>query len=74
MWITQRNSRKNVKRMNILKRAGYKINLPFNTEKGIFTLTNLFGKAMIYPVIALWKLEKPIVRKAPAGAFRYLWK
>lgn len=28
----------------------------------------------IYPVIALWKLEKPIVRKAPSGAFRYLYK
>ena len=22
-------------------------------------------------MIALWELEKPIVRKAPAGAFRY---
>ena len=41
---------------------------------GIFSLTNLFGKAKIYSVIALWKLEKPIVRKAPAGAFRYLYK
>ena len=30
-------------------------------------MTNAFGKAMIYPVIALWKLEKPVVRKAPAG-------
>ena len=40
----------------------------------MFSLTNLFGKAMMYPVIALWKLEKPIVRKAPSGAFRYLYK
>lgn len=24
-------------------------------------------------MIALWKLEKPIVWKAPAGAFRYLY-
>ena len=31
----------------------------------MFSLTNLFGKAMMYLVIALWKLEKPIVRKAP---------
>ena len=38
---------------------------------GICSLTNVFEKAMIYPVIALWKLEKPIVRKAPEGAFRY---
>ena len=30
-----------------------------------------FGKGKIYSVIALWKLEKLIVRKAPAGAFRY---
>ena len=37
----------------------------------MFSLTNLFGKAMMYLVIALWKLEKPIVRKVPAGAFRY---
>ena len=37
----------------------------------MFSLTNLFGKAMTYLVIALWKLEKPIVRKAPSGAFRY---
>lgn len=29
-------------------------------------------KDMIYSAIALWKLEKPIVRKAPSGAFRYL--
>ena len=41
---------------------------------GIFSLTNLFGEAKIYSVIALWKLEKPIVRKAPSGAFRYLYK
>ena len=40
---------------------------------GIRSLTNVFGKAMPYLVIALWKLEKPIVRKAPEGAFRYLW-
>ena len=39
----------------------------------MFSLTNLFGKAKIYSVIALWKLEKPIVRKAPTGAFRYLY-
>ena len=37
-------------------------------------LTNLSGKAILYLVIALWKLEKPIVRKAPSGAFRYLYK
>ena len=37
----------------------------------MFSLTNLFGKAVMYLVIALWKLEKPIVRKAPAGAFRF---
>lgn len=30
------------------------------------SLTNISGKAMLHPVIALWKLEKPIVRKAPA--------
>ena len=36
-------------------------------------MTNAFGKAMIYPVIALWKLEKPVVRRAPLGAFRYLY-
>ena len=35
----------------------------------MFSLTNLFGKAMTYLVIALWKLEKPIVRKAPSGSF-----
>lgn len=29
---------------------------------------------MMYLVIALWKLEKPIVRKAPSGAFRYLYE
>ena len=29
---------------------------------------------MTYLVIALWKLEKPIVRKAPSGAFRYLYE
>ena len=40
----------------------------------MFSLTNLFGKAMTYLVIALWKLEKPIVRKAPSGAFRYLYE
>ena len=40
----------------------------------MFSLTNLFGKAMIYLVIALWKLEKPIVRKAPSGVFRYLYE
>lgn len=40
----------------------------------MFSLTNLFGKAVMYLVIALWKLEKPIVRKAPSGAFRYLYK
>ena len=40
----------------------------------MFSLTNLFGKAMMYLVIALWKLEKPIVRRAPLGAFRYLYK
>ena len=40
----------------------------------MFSLTNLFGKAMMYLVIALWKLEKPIVRKAPSGAFRYLYE
>jgi hypothetical protein len=40
----------------------------------MFSLTNLFGKAMMYLVIALWKLEKPIVRRAPSGAFRYLYK
>ena len=38
---------------------------------GIFSLTNLFGETKIHSVIALWKLEKPIVRKAPAGAFCY---
>ena len=38
----------------------------------MFSLTNLFGKVMMYLVIALWKLEKPIVWKAPAGAFYYL--
>ena len=37
----------------------------------MFSLTNLFGKAVMYLVIALRKLEKPVVRKAPAGAFRY---
>ena len=37
-------------------------------------MTNLFGKSMMYLVIALWKLEKPIVRKAPSGAFRYLYE
>ena len=37
-------------------------------------MTKEFGKAMIYPVIALRKLEKPVVRRAPEGAFRYLWK
>lgn len=37
-------------------------------------LTNLLGKAILYLVIALWKLEKPIVRKAPSGAFRHLYK
>ena len=40
----------------------------------MFSLTNLFGKAMMYLVIALWKLEKSIVRKAPSGAFRYLYE
>ena len=35
----------------------------------MFSLTNLFGKAVMYLVIALWKLEKPIVRKAPSGPF-----
>lgn len=40
----------------------------------MFSLTNLFEKAMTYLVIALWKLEKPIVRKAPSGAFRYLYE
>ena len=40
----------------------------------MFSLANLFGKAMMYLVIALWKLEKPIVRKAPSGAFRYLYE
>ena len=40
----------------------------------MFSLTNLFGKAMMYLVIALWKLEKPIVRKASSGAPRYLYK
>ena len=39
----------------------------------MYSLTNLFGKATLYPVIALWKLEKPIVRKAPTGAFRYCY-
>ena len=37
-------------------------------------MTNAFGKAKICSVIALWKLEKPIVRKAPLGAFRYLYR
>ena len=41
MWITQRNLRKNVKRMNILKRAGNKINLPFNTEKNVNILAEM---------------------------------
>ena len=41
---------------------------------GILLLTKLFGKIIIYLVIALWKLVKPIVRKAPSGAFRYLYK
>lgn len=31
----------------------------------------MFVEDILYPVIALWKLEKPTVRKAPAGAFRY---
>ena len=39
MWITQRNLRKNVKRMNILKRAGNKSNLPFNTEEKRWNFT-----------------------------------
>ena len=37
-------------------------------------MTNSIGMAMVYPVIALRKLEKPVVRRAPEGAFRYLWK
>ena len=35
-------------------------------------MTNAFGKDKIYSVIALRKLMKPVVRKAPAGAFRYM--
>lgn len=41
---------------------------------GIISLIKLFEKAVMYPAIALWKLEKPIVRRAPTGAFRYLWE
>ena len=44
------------------------------TENQSNLVANLFGKAMMYLVIALWKLEKPIVRKAPSGAFRYLYE
>jgi hypothetical protein len=38
----------------------------------IFSLTFSWITIKIYPVIALWKLEKPIVREAPSGAFRYI--
>lgn len=34
-------------------------------------LTKVFVEDILYLVIALWKLEKPIVRKVPEGAFRY---
>ena len=35
------------------------------------SLTKEFVEDILYLVIALRKLEKPVVRKAPAGAFRY---
>ena len=38
------------------------------------SLTKEFVEDILYLVIALRKLEKPVVRKAPAGAFRYLYK
>ena len=34
-------------------------------------MTSVFDEDILYLVIALWKLEKPIVREAPSGAFRY---
>ena len=35
------------------------------------SLTNVFVEDKLYLVIALRKLMKPVVRKAPEGAFRY---
>ena len=32
-------------------------------------MTSVLDEDILYLVIALWKLEKPIVRKAPSGAF-----
>ena len=34
-------------------------------------MTKVIVEDILYLVIALRKLEKPVVRKAPAGAFRY---
>lgn len=38
----------------------------------VFFLTKVVVEDILYLVIALRKLEKPVVREAPAGAFRYL--
>ena len=34
-------------------------------------MTSVLDEGILYLVIALWKLEKPMVREAPSGAFRY---
>ncbi len=34
-------------------------------------MTSVLDEDILYLVIALWKLEKPMVREAPSGAFRY---
>lgn len=39
MWITKK-TRENVKRKNILKKAGYKIKLPFGSVSECKSLTN----------------------------------
>ena len=62
MWITQRNLRKNVKRMNILKRAGNKINLPFNTENFTAQLTK---KCSGYIIITLVSVAQGIEHGPP---------
>jgi len=52
MWITKKKLRENVNRMNILKMAGYKINLPFGAEGERALLTS----PLLY-VILLIKAE-----------------
>ena len=43
VWITWKGLRKNVKIIHILKKAGYKIGLPFGTEYSADVLSEVFG-------------------------------